>query len=346
MNRLHNLDYLRGVAALGIMLYHYSSWTLGNWSSADFMGRVGVYGVSIFYILSGLTMGYVYLNKLELSPNGLFAFFKKRFLRIYPLLWLASIATIVLSMKIPPTSKVLLNFTGFFGLIDWDNYIATGAWSIGNELVFYLFLPVFIFTLRKSKTLFWGVSLLITYIFLHFSFIHISADSMLKHEWNNYVNPLNQVFFFLLGFIVSWLLKSFPFSRLFSIGFIIFGLLLFIFYPVTGDLIKLITEIPRLVFTLSCLLICIGFFKLEINAIAVIHKPLSLLGEGSYSLYLLHPIVYNFMFLLNKHLLHFSSAFIVSVSIVLTFCLSYVVYMYFEKYFMRLAKSSAVSNNK
>lgn len=58
--RLHNLDYLRGLAASGIMIYHYSMWTNGHADIDSFICRVGVYGVSIFYVLSGLTLFVVY----------------------------------------------------------------------------------------------------------------------------------------------------------------------------------------------------------------------------------------------------------------------------------------------
>lgn len=58
--RLHNLDYLRGIAASVIMIYHLSSWVFGRHDVGSFLGKSGVYGVSIFYILSGLTLFYVY----------------------------------------------------------------------------------------------------------------------------------------------------------------------------------------------------------------------------------------------------------------------------------------------
>ena len=54
--RLYNLDYLRGLAALGIMAVHLSTLADGPLSTQSFPGRYGVYGVSVFYILSGLTL--------------------------------------------------------------------------------------------------------------------------------------------------------------------------------------------------------------------------------------------------------------------------------------------------
>ncbi|MGZ5244541.1 MAG: acyltransferase family protein, partial [Bacteroidia bacterium] len=67
MKRIHNLDYLRGIAAFGIMAYHYLAWSFGEFSAEDFMGRFGLYGVSIFYCLSGLTLYSVYHEKFTFS---------------------------------------------------------------------------------------------------------------------------------------------------------------------------------------------------------------------------------------------------------------------------------------
>ncbi|MCB0760440.1 MAG: acyltransferase family protein, partial [Flavobacteriales bacterium] len=76
MGRLYNLDYLRGLAAFGIMIYHYLTWTLGKFSADDFLGRLGVYGVSVFYVLSGLTLYYVYFHKMQPTRQELVSFFK------------------------------------------------------------------------------------------------------------------------------------------------------------------------------------------------------------------------------------------------------------------------------
>lgn len=79
-NRLHNLDYLRGLAAFGIMIYHYCSWELGDFSSDTIMERIGIYGVAIFYVLSGLTLFHVYFEKLHFSKESIFSFLKEDFL--------------------------------------------------------------------------------------------------------------------------------------------------------------------------------------------------------------------------------------------------------------------------
>jgi exopolysaccharide production protein ExoZ len=64
--RIHSLDYLRGLAALGIMLYHYSMWTFNKkFDAGDLIQRIGIFGVPIFYILSGLTLHVIYHNRLQ-----------------------------------------------------------------------------------------------------------------------------------------------------------------------------------------------------------------------------------------------------------------------------------------
>lgn len=101
--RLHGLDYLRGLSALGIMVYHYSTWTWGELAPSSFLGRVGIYGVAIFYVLSSIKLSYIYSLQLMLSKADMLDFYMKRFFRIFPLLWLATIVSILLSKHAPNT---------------------------------------------------------------------------------------------------------------------------------------------------------------------------------------------------------------------------------------------------
>lgn len=342
MDRLYNLDYLRGFAAFGIMILHYLSWTYGKLSADSFWGRVGIYGVSVFYVLSGLTLFYVYHKKMIPTGRDILSFFKKRFFRIFPLLWLATLASIVLSKQVPDTSQLILNLTGLFGFFDWDASFAIGAWSIGNELVFYIFFPIFILFLNKSKIALVALTILGAAVYFYFAFAILNTEQTLEDQWRNYVNPLNQVFLFLGGFLIGVWFQKIKLSVSLDLFLLIIGFAIFVFFPVSGkDRIYLVTGIGRLVFTMSCFLICLGFYKMRIEFPPVIHKPLSLLGEASYSVYLLHPLVFailgGFFNLLTKNELSFSAPFKIIVSVVITLVSSYFVYKYFEKYFMRLS---------
>ncbi len=342
MNRLYNLDYLRGLAAFGIMIYHYMSWTYGNFTAETFMGRVGVYGVSIFYILSGLTLYHVYSYKMKPSMEDVISFFKKRIFRIFPLLWLVTILAILLSRKIPNFKDLSLNLSGLFGFVRWDKYFSTGAWSIGNELVFYVFFPIFILFIKKFKPLFILLSFVIFGLYLYFAFSILRPDVGLSEQWKNYVNPLNQVFLFLCGFLISLLLQEKKMKTQYILPVLLFAFGLFISYPVEGDNIHLVTGFNRLIFTAACCIICLCFFKLTYQLPAFIHTPLSMLGEASYSVYLLHPIVWSIATIATKlfsqYVFNIPDILKLCLSVIVTLVVSYYVYQRFEKYFMKLGR--------
>ena len=72
MNKIRheNLDYFRGICALSIMIYHYSWFVLGQkYTSDNVIGRIGIYGVSLFYVLSGLTMFLVYYKNFTFNKT-------------------------------------------------------------------------------------------------------------------------------------------------------------------------------------------------------------------------------------------------------------------------------------
>ena len=336
MNRIYNLDYLRGLAAFGIMIYHYLSWTYGHFSTDSIIDRTGVYGVAIFYVLSGLTLFHVYHKKMLPSKRDLADFFRKRAFRILPLFWLVTISPIVKSGKVPDLTYLGLNLTGLFGFFAWDKYLATGAWSIGNELVFYVFFPFFVLFYNKAKVVLALLSVLIFGIYLYFSFFRLDDSINLAVQWKDYINPLNQLFLFLSGFLIGACFKDVKMSLALSFLLLITGLCIFSYYPVSGDPVNLVTGFTRLAFTLSCILICTSFYKFSFELPKAIHIPFKTLGEMSYSVYLMHPLVYALMKVLNKKIFNFSPEVLLGLCISATFLLSYFIYKYFEKYFMKL----------
>jgi exopolysaccharide production protein ExoZ len=344
--RLHNLDYLRGVAAAGIMIYHFLSWSFGEFGAESIFGRIGIYGVSVFYVLSGLTLYHVYQRSLEFDLEGLRKFYLKRVLRIYPLLWAVTIATIILKLKFPGGTKLFLNLTGLFGFVQWDAYIGTGVWSIGNELVFYAFFPFFVLFSKKYKPLFALSSVLIFAIYLYFAFVLIQPDQTISQQWANYVNPLNQVFLFWGGFVIGLVFETTSFKRIVSVSLIAMGVLLFLFYPAAaGDRVALVIGVPRLIFTAACFLICLGVYKTRFDFPPVLSKPLSTLGEASYSVYLIHPLVYSASGKIGRLITHDYGGWLqIVVSVFITLGLSYISFEKFEKYFMGLGKSKLKFN--
>jgi exopolysaccharide production protein ExoZ len=345
-NRLHSLDYLRGITAFGIMIYHYTGGICSR-SADTIMGRLGVYGVAIFYILSGLTLFHVYNENMKPTWSETKSFFKKRIFRIFPLLWVVTIVAVLVSQKTPNFFDLFLNLSGLFGFVAWDVTFSGGVWSIGNELVFYVFFPIFIYLSHKSQVWFWVLGVIIFLIFIYFAFIKIHYGMPMLEETSDYFNPLNNLFLFFGGFIIGKYLKRHEISSIILHVIIIVGLGLFVFYPVFGKKIDLLIGVNRLVFTLSSCMICIYFYKLSYQVPTFIHKPLLWLGEVSYSLYLIHPIVIriNRKFL-EHYFIDLPSIKITSmfVCIIITLVLSYFSYNYLEKFFMKLGRKNTYFN--
>lgn len=337
--RLENIDYLRGLSALSIMVYHYATWTLGEVSAKSFLGRIGIYGVAIFYILSGLTLSYVYRDSLEPTAKSLGVFFKKRAFRIFPLLWLATLASIALSKKTPSSLDVILNLTGGFGFIKWNTYFATGAWSIGNELVFYSLFPLLLFAFSRNRYLFYCFVSIILFFYLFFAFHVISPSLGLSLEWRSYTNPINQALFFVGGMILSLFFRHQAISRSTNTVLGLIGVGLLIFYPSVDFTTSLVTGSNRIVFSISCFLICLSFFKSNYRLPALLDQSLSFLGKSSYSVYLLHPIIFAVIKaifnLITKHLFVLPGTTVLFTSITATLFTSYFVYEYFEKRFIK-----------
>jgi exopolysaccharide production protein ExoZ len=317
--------------ACAVMAYHYSSWTWGEFDSSTILGRLGLYGVSFFYILSGLTL-YIVYKDYTISTISLFHFGAKRFFRIYPLLWIVTILS-ALALRITDWGLIFLNLSGLFGFIKPEAYIGTGVWSIGNELFFYAFFPVLLF-LEKRYLFFFYLLVLITYLSgLYFAFFLIDPSVQLRDQWWLYVNPLNQLFLFSGGVLIGHIVIRYEvFIRRYLPKYFIGGLvIIFCFYPVTGDVVAIVTGSERIIFSLVCLLACFLVFVSDIQLNKIAHSFFSFLGETSYSIYLLHPLVFKLVKGICIMILHFGDSLIMPFSIVGTLIASFLTYNYLEK---------------
>lgn len=327
--RLYTLDYLRGFAALGIMLYHYLAWAYQIFDASTTLGRIGVYGVSIFYVLSGLTLNVVYRDKMN-NLAQVKDFFTKRIFRIYPLLWIATIIAtmfIIFHGEMPGRMKFLLNITGLFGFVRPHDSIANGAWSIGNELVFYAIFPLLILAMKKRLLIIpIAISLV---LYLLFAFVLLDPKHILAHNWPVYTNPLNQLFLFVAGFTIG--MFNYKNTKV-AVTVLLVSIAAFIFMPATGDLINIVVGFDRIVYTVLSITICYSFYMLN-SKMPLLHKPLSKLGEASYSVYLLHPLVFTGM----EHLIKDKDA-LWMVCVPLTIVLAYLMYLKLETPFIKIGK--------
>jgi len=264
MKRIESLDYLRGVMAVSVMLYHYIGWSFETLGGETLLGKLGIYAVSIFYILSGLSLTIVYNNRIE-KNSDILNFVIKRVFRIFPLFWLVVTASLLLKYIHSVVGAgtfdvssytIFLNYSLLFGFFEHTAYLSTGAWSIGNEIVFYSIFPIVFFLSSKRSVILPFVIIVSLIIGLYFSLVLLDSEKPLSKQWSLYINPFNQIFLFMAGVAIGkWgaLLQE----RLSQFGWALLGIvtLLFVFFPAQGDKVQIVTGAERWVFSMLCILL-------------------------------------------------------------------------------------------
>ena len=286
--------------ALLIVVYHFSYWMDIDYLN-PFLKTYGRYGVSIFYILSGFTLQYIYGQRLSSLPS-LKNYFKKRFFRIYPLLLFVTITTyaILLFSKKETFSawRLIENIFLLFPFINWSNPIATGSWSIGNEVIFYLiFGGLSIIRSQRFKIIITSILFLLSTLF---GVVYFSVDmhEMTVNSWEIYTNPLFQLKFFLIGVLLFELYNFYKTTALKLLKYL--GYLKW-FLLIIGLLLSLLTNEMNIILgkvgnflLLHSVILFISFINDEHDSQGIIPKFLFKMGTISYSVYLCHPLVYAF----------------------------------------------------
>jgi peptidoglycan/LPS O-acetylase OafA/YrhL len=138
--RILELDALRGLAALAVVLFHYTTKydeLYGRPTPLGFSFPWGQHGVDFLLMLSG----YVIFLTLDRTPRTI-DFVWRRFVRLYPVFWAAvGLTYLVVSLWGLPDqgvslSEAALNFTMVPGLLD-VRPVDGVYWSLQTELFFY-----------------------------------------------------------------------------------------------------------------------------------------------------------------------------------------------------------------
>lgn len=106
--RLRTLDALRGLATLLILLFHATD-TFQRDLDQPFLLNIFSFadaGVEFFFVLSGFTLVWVYIDKLGKGGKGRAwcSFMLKRCLRIYPFYWVVTLCLTALYLLLPSLS--------------------------------------------------------------------------------------------------------------------------------------------------------------------------------------------------------------------------------------------------
>ncbi|WP_369765613.1 acyltransferase family protein [Flavobacterium sp. WC2429] len=295
--RINVLDGFRAIAILIVLLFHYfSRWTLlYPYSDKYDFFRYGKMGVQFFFIISG----FVILYSLENTTNFI-AFWKKRMIRLFPSILVASIITYFVFVLFDtellfPASHFFKNILASIIFIPPDtlasifnnkvqlDYISGSYWSLWPEIQFYLFVStIYFFNKNKFLITFFILSAMLIII----NFILPGMEGILANRIKS--------FFIVFNFIES--LPYFCFGVLFYIAYknkmmekaipaylqiSFLGLLLFQIYGSYSEPLKL-----GLIFLFLFLFIALIYYPKLINFLE--NRILVKIGVSSYFLYLIH----------------------------------------------------------
>jgi len=181
-HRIESLDFLRGIAAFGVMLFHYTAETsieLSPTNPLRITGSYGHLGVEIFFILSGVVIPYsMYAKSYTITSIG--KFLLKRTTRIeipYLSLIVVEIFLIYVSSLTPWKTGIserldgynILLHVGYLNGVAGKPWLIPVFWTLAVEFQFYLLIALVFPILTQSKfinrTPILGVLVLFSYLF-------------------------------------------------------------------------------------------------------------------------------------------------------------------------------------
>ncbi|MEM9414667.1 MAG: acyltransferase [Planctomycetota bacterium] len=164
------LDGLRGLAAILIVIYHYTSWQWAHpfpGEPTDAMRTIitirqyGWLGVDVFFVLSGFLITGI-LIKTRQHPHYFRHFYIRRALRIFPLYYLALVGALIIAprvLTVGPGEQTTLDNQAWLWLYGTNFRMAFGPerlfgegwmsirhfWSLAVEEHFYLVWPLLVY---------------------------------------------------------------------------------------------------------------------------------------------------------------------------------------------------------
>ncbi len=269
-NRLLELDALRGIAALAVVVYHYFYRynELNNRPDAIInLVYFGKYGAQFFFIISGFVI-YWTLSRVEKPLDFLIS----RFSRLYPVYWVAAVITFsIVAVSGLPGKKVsiydaagnLLMFHEYFRIPHIDGVY----WTLTVELTFYFW----IFILYLSRQLKWAEY----WMFPVLTVAVLQSVNLFKlPEIVNKIFITHHISFFIAG--ISFYKLANKISDRFTLP------LIFLSLASTAFIISIKHSLVFSVFYACFYLAISGKLKF------LVLKPFVFLGTISYPLYLLH----------------------------------------------------------
>jgi len=324
-----DINGLRAVAVLSVILHHAEfKFISGGWL-----------GVDIFFVISGFLISNIIISELNTGNFKFKEFYIRRIRRIIPGLFSTLLITIPFAywLLIPKTLKEyvdsLVSSIFFYANLyfrDLDFYNASGTkvmpllhtWSLAIEEQFYIIFPLLCWVIFRYFR---------NFIFYILSFIFLL--SIYLNSTTNYLVKFYEIQFraweLLFGALIMILYGKVHIKHVEKIG--LMTLLFSIFY-FDDTMLTLNSIEPKLVATIGTGLTLLGN-KSEIPFKILDNKFFMLMGNISFSAYLLHQPIFAFTRVAIKRNILTNSEYLYEVLIIVIVFLAYLNWKYIEKTF-------------
>ena len=316
--KIYAIQILRGGAAWMVVIHHFMQHFFHFESTnflGDFFSNYGMFGVDIFFIISGFIMAFILSNS---SDRNYKKFIKNRIIRIVPNYWIWTLVILLMGLVIDAlssshaTAESVLMSLFFISHLNPSPLLGyyptlTVGWTLNYEMFFYVLIAIILlFRLSVFKTL--SITLFVL-LLLPISY------KIIDFEFYRQIFGNIKLFEFALGIILFyiWRYHTEVFYNKFMIFFIITLFIPFYFVSSSSGLV--------IIFVASVIVYMALVLEKYLNVNWWIVGKLVDWGEMSYSTYLVHPII--------LWLLHFMVSDLHSIYLVLPILLIYIVLTYF-----------------
>jgi exopolysaccharide production protein ExoZ len=304
MRKLPNIQILRAIAALTVVLYHVgieaTSVCTGTSHACSYDLMFGVNGVALFFMISGFIMVTTSWNSFAMSsaPRD---FMRRRIARIVPLYWLVTSLAVVGAwfvpsmLNVPVMDPVYIAASYLFWPVARVNGlvrpIANLGWTLNLEMFFYaVFALALLFKRRLGLVL--AIGILAAICGLQVSGLFSAGGIFASVQLNFWADPiiLNFTFGMLIGaiFMLGQRVDRLTSLALLAASTLAVGSYLNIYDAINGLVenslsSRIINAFPVLILFIA------GALGPQVDMRKIHWRALLLLGDASYSLYLIHP---------------------------------------------------------
>jgi peptidoglycan/LPS O-acetylase OafA/YrhL len=341
-SRNFGLDLVRAMAITMVLLAHHVAP----------LNRLGVYGVELFFVLSGYLIGGILYRQFSsealVRSADLWLFWRRRWYRTLPLYYLFLVVVFVQAWVSSGTLKGISWNIFTYGLFlqnfAWPiNNFSVVTWSLAIEEWFYLLFPLCICVVNRL-----GVGILKSFMLGISLFLVIPFVLRMLNSTPHWDTGMRMVVVFRLDALMyglalavwkprsQWLWKHNRASAVLGIG-IIAGTVPMIIWGMQPGGWKFM---PALLFSLIPLGfgLLIPYFELLRRPFDIVAIPITRLSEWSYSIYLCHiPVLFGCYAVFHNGSLGSGGKIIVrAIALLLTFVTARMLYRYFESPIMRM----------